>query len=104
MRPTKLRLRAWCGNVVTWPGARGVVQIGSPLREAVRDNRRSLALPEPILRLAQDEYDLQYSGQPYERMQERGGLSVYEVIGLLADALERRGPSAKSPSMFSDLD
>lgn len=100
----RVRERRWCGNIVTWKGRRGIVQVGSPLREAVRDNTRQVTLPEPILRLAQDEYDLQYSGQPYERMQERGGLSIYEVIGLLADALERRGPAASSPSMFSDIE
>lgn len=45
-------------------------------------------MPEEILRRAHQEYELRFSGQDYERMQERGGFGVTEVIMLLADALE----------------
>lgn len=86
-----------------WSGPRGRVQVGGDIRKADR-SARSLMLPEPVLRLAQDEYDIQFPGQPYGRMQERGGLGLLEVVSLLADALERRGPSASSPSMFSDVE
>lgn len=60
-------------------GPKGIVSTG----------RSKLELPEELIRLAQDEYDIQHPGQPYERMQERGGLGVVEMICLLADALER---------------
>lgn len=49
----------------------------------------SCEISEVILRLAQEEYDKQHPGQPYARMQERGGLSVCEVITLMADHIER---------------
>lgn len=77
----------WYGNLTHWAGPTGVVQTGSVVRRERRDG--PLRLPEPVLRLAQHEYDVQFPGQPYERMQERGGLSLLEIIGLLADALER---------------
>lgn len=67
------------------------------IREAQRDHR-SLTLPEPVLRLAQREYEAQYGHQQdYERMQERGGLSLGEVIGLLADYVERLGGKPTEP-------
>lgn len=68
-------------------GPRGKVQVESTLRRERREG--GLTLPEPMLRLAQAEYDRQFPGQPYERMQERGGLSLLEVVGLLCDRIER---------------
>jgi len=41
------------------------------------------------LRLAHAEYERQFDGQSYERMQERGGFSLLEVVRLLADHVER---------------
>jgi hypothetical protein len=70
-------------GLMRWTGPKGIAQVGL-LRKKER-----IELPEPVLRLAQAEYDRQFPGQPYERMQERGGLGVLEIIGLLADALER---------------
>ena len=46
-------------------------------------------IPESIHRLAWQEYARQHPGQSYERMQERGGLSVLEMLRLLADYVER---------------
>jgi len=64
-----------------WDAAdKGKVQVG---------NVQSLErMPEQILRRAHREYETRFHGQDYERMQERGGLGVMEVIALLADALE----------------
>lgn len=74
----------WYMGMSSWSGPKGKVQVGVKLRRAER-----LELPEPVLRLAQAEYDRQFPGQPYERMQERGGLGLMEVVSLLTDALER---------------
>ncbi len=80
----------WYGGLMRWTGPKGVVQIESDVRTAVlpRGGER-FRLPEPVLRLAQEEYDRQHPGQPYERMQERGGLGLLEIVGLLADLIER---------------
>ena len=51
-------------------------------------NQTSTEMPEQILRRAHQEYAIRFAGQDYERMQERGGLGITEVIMLLADALE----------------
>lgn len=64
----------------------GKVQVEDRIRTR---HGKPYTLPEELLRLAQDEYDIQFPGQPYERMQERGGLGIGEVVRLLADALER---------------
>lgn len=51
-----------------------------------------------VLRLAQAEYEHQHgNSQDYERMQERMGLSVTEVIALLADLAERHGAKPTRP-------
>jgi hypothetical protein len=76
----------WYGSLLSSDCAKGKAQVELRLARAAGN---SIELPEPVLRLAQDEYDIQFPGQPYERMQERGGLSLLEIIGLLADALER---------------
>lgn len=75
----------WYMGSSSWKGARGVAQVSLHLQR-----KDSIDLPEPILRLAQAEYDRQFPGQPYERMQQRGGLSLLEIINLLADSLERQ--------------
>jgi len=47
-------------------------------------------LPEEIARLAYEEYANQgHGGQSFERLHERGGFGVTEVITLLADLVER---------------
>ncbi len=80
----------WYGNLTNWSGPTGVVQISGRIRRAQRSGE-PLTLPEPLLRLAQAEYDIRFPGQPYEEMQKRGGLGILEVVALLADALERKG-------------
>lgn len=82
----------WYGAFGNWKGPTGRVQVEALVAE---HRRRPLTLPEPVLRLAQAEYDIQHPGQPYERMQERGGLGVLEIVALLADALERERGSMK---------
>ena len=54
-------------------------------------------LPASILRLAQAEYEQQHHGQDYERMQERGGLGLLEIVRLLADYVERLGGKPTTP-------
>jgi hypothetical protein len=74
-------------------GPTGVAQVGDRLR-----HRSSIDLPEHVLRLAQAEYEHQHgTRQDYERMQERMGLSVTEVIALLADLAERHGAKPTLP-------
>lgn len=82
-----------------WKGPVGKVQVESQIRDAERRSE-GLRLPEQVLRLAQAEYDRQFPGQPYERMQQRGGLGVLEVVALLADYIERIEPpsSGEAPS------
>lgn len=88
--------RSWYGHTFEMMTGKsvepsGVVQIGDSVRNAARGGGPRFRLPEGILRLAQDEYDRQHPGQPYERMQERGGLGLTEIISLLADSLNRHG-------------
>ena len=68
----------WYGHVYDHDGPMGVVQS--------QDSRYSLTLPEAILRRAHEEY-AKHHNQTFERIQERGGFGLTEVIGLLADAL-----------------
>lgn len=82
VRPRRPR---WFMGAGHWNGPKGVTQVPLALKRV-----ESVTVPEPILRLASAEYDRQFSGQPYERIQERGGFSLMEVINLLADALERQ--------------
>ena len=89
----------------TWYGTlnhalpRGVVQLESSLQDTIRCRDRSrFTLPEGVLRLAHTEYEHQYGHQQdYERMQERGGLGVLEVVALLADLAERFGAKPTEP-------
>ena len=46
-------------------------------------------ISEDIVRLAYAEYHKQHPAQSFERIQERGGFGVHEVIRLLADHIER---------------
>lgn len=49
----------------------------------------SFQLDEEILRLAHREYVAQHNRQTFERLQERGGFSLIELVCLLADGLAR---------------
>ncbi len=51
-----------------------------------QDSRFSIQLPEAILRRAHEEY-AKHHDQTFERIQERGGFGLTEIIELLADAL-----------------
>lgn len=87
----------WYGQLGSWKGPVGVVQVESRVRDLQRRGSR-LTLPEPVLRLAHAEYERQYGpGQDYERMQERAGLGLLEVVALLADFVERLGGKPTSP-------
>ncbi len=78
-----MRTRKWYGHVLDHDGPTGVVQTDTPTRQFP-----VLRLPEAILCRAHEEYANQHPGQTYERIQERGGFGLTEVIGLLADALD----------------
>lgn len=78
----------------------GVMQVDIELSDlSVRRNGKP-KMSERVLRLAQAEYERQHgSDQDYERMQERGGLSVLEVVRLLADFVERMGGKPTEPRL-----
>lgn len=79
-------------------------QIDDGLQERViRVRQEQPVIPESIQRLAHAEYEKQHSGQDYERMQERGGLSVLEIVRLLADHVERLGGKPCEPRKASSL-
>lgn len=83
----------WYGSCST-AQPRGVVQMESHLK----DRYVRLTLPEHILRLAQAEYEHHFGHeQDYERMQERGGLGLLEVVGLLADLADHLGAQPTKP-------
>ena len=91
--------RSWYMDL-TRAEPRGVVQVSPGLCD-----RRSerFTLPEHVLRLAQAEYERQFgSAQDYERMQERSGLGILEVIGLLADYVDRLGGKPTRPRSLPD--
>lgn len=69
--------------------ARGVFQVDTDLEPHVRRSRGNPMLPESILRLAHEEYAKQCPGQDFERIQQRGGFSLFEIVRLLADHCER---------------
>lgn len=79
--------RRWYGFLSDWKGERGPVQMGTALRRAARSDE-PVTLPMPVLKMAADEYNAQGYGQSLERLNERGGLSLMEVIALLADAVD----------------
>ena len=87
----------WYGDMFWWQGAVGKVQMDDRIKDYFRHHPTpEFTLPEQVLRLAQEEYDRQHPGQPYERMQQRGGLSLLEVVALLADHVERLKAAQKS--------
>lgn len=93
--------RRWYGSM-SQSEPRGVVQVETPVRNAVRSRER-LTLPEGVLRLAQAQYEHQFGrSQDYERMQERGGLGVLEVVALLADLAERLGAKPNVERIVGD--
>jgi hypothetical protein len=77
------------------------VQVESFLRDHDRRRGKRFTLPEHVLRLAQAEYERQYgTSMDYERMQERSGLGILEVVGLLADYLDRLGAEPTKPRVI----
>ncbi len=77
---------------------KGVMQIDNSLSDLMVRREGVPMMNETVLRLAHAEYRKQCgSQQDYERMQERGGLSVLEVVRLLADYVERLGGTPTEP-------
>lgn len=74
---------------------KGVMQVDLDLTGGRRKPKPTM--DETVLRLAHAEYAQQHHGQDYERIQERGGFSVLEVIRLLADHVERLGGVPTEP-------
>jgi hypothetical protein len=61
------------------------------------DGERRGTIPEGIARLAYEQYSFLYgTSQSFERMNERGGFGTLEIIGLLADLVERERSSRLS--------
>lgn len=72
-------------------------QIDAELEPHSVRSRGGPCIPDSIQRLAHAEYARQHPGQDYEIMQERGGLSVLEIVRLLADYVERLGGKPTEP-------
>lgn len=70
----------WYGNTVRYEQRMPMQHTHPPMR----------GIPEPIARLAYEEYANQGNQeQSFERLHDRGGFSDVEIIGLLADLIER---------------
>ena len=75
----------------------GPVQTEDRVRSAA-DGRQRMTLPMPILEQAWKEYDDQgHGGQSLERLNERSGFGILEVVYLLADRCERLEHRAGGP-------
>lgn len=61
------------------------VQIDARLRK----REGGLTLPKDLVAIAGREYEKQGYSQTFERLCERGGLSILEIIQLMADAVNR---------------
>lgn len=71
-------------------GERGAVQTTIGFRRHYGwPEGKTFTLPLELLRIAGDEYEAQGYSQTFERLQERGGFGILELIALLADAAER---------------
>lgn len=74
-----------------WNGEKfGKYQVDSSLTDVARRQNGNPQIPDSILKLAYEEYHRQHrNGQSFERIQERGGFSLLEIVSLLADKIER---------------
>lgn len=78
-----------------WRGGKQVpCQWGNVRREAT-------TIPEPIARLAHEEY-ARHHNQSFERLHERGGFGPAEVMMLLADTIERERRTRKARAGVDD--
>ena len=75
----------------------GVVQIDDCLTDLMVRREGIPRPPESILRLAHAEYKHQHHNQDFETIQKRAGFSVFEVVRLLADYVERLGGTIIEP-------
>lgn len=69
----------------------GMAGYRGPVRPVLRGGEtRRTDMPEPIARLAYEEYANQGHGdQSFEHIHQRGGFSMGEYVALLADLVER---------------
>ncbi len=81
-------MSGWCYKLDAAP--QGVVQTRRDVR-TIQSRTGPFTLPEHILRLAHAEYARRYPGQDFESIQGRHGFGLLEVVGLLADLLDRLG-------------
>lgn len=71
----------------------GIVRVDQELKDGGQ-----IMISETVLRLAFTEYARRFRGaRSYEHMQDRGGLSVLEIVNLLADYVERLGVKPSEP-------
>jgi hypothetical protein len=59
----------------------------------LRDRGALRTLPRELVKIAADEYNAQGYSQSFDRLNERGGLGVLEIVRLLADAYNRAKPT-----------
>lgn len=90
-----MRRGRWYMTGAMSSGEQGPVQVNPRLQR--RGQRYSL--PMPILAMAADEYN-RHHDQSLERLNERGGLGILEVVALLADRCERLS-APKAPPLES---
>jgi hypothetical protein len=75
---------------VSWYIGAPKCETGPAQKDGLDYRSGPLRLPVPILELAWQEYAAQGHGsQSLERLNERGGFGVIELVYLLADAVER---------------
>ncbi len=86
--PRRKPPRRWYGSLGSWSG---------PMCPVLGDDQM-YRLPEAIVRRASAEYNAQGYGQSHERLMGFGGLSLSEIVALLADALDRLDPPASPVS------
>ncbi len=94
----------WYFNITSAPTAvrpHGVIQTRADVR-LIEDQSGPFTLPEHVLRLAHAEYTRRFPGQDFERIQERHGFGLFEVVGLLADHLDHLGAVPSPPRREAD--
>ncbi len=85
--------RPWYGRLSDYEGPKVPVQVRN-------DYQRLAQLPEPLVRLAWEAYFRRHKSQTFERLHERGGFGLMEIVALLADNAEfwkRRAQNYEEP-------
>lgn len=78
----------YCGRSLQ-DGLQVPVQVDNCLSERY-GSQKLRTLPKELVEIAGREYERQGYGQTFERLCERGGLGILEILMLLADAYNRQ--------------